>query len=70
MSGLLLGLGILTFPGRGQSVNQHSSDGTQRILLFTVDDLGQQVSPEHAVEIALGGFLILATCDLLATWFW
>ena len=44
---------INLIPGRGQSVNQHSSDGTQRVLLFTVDDLGQPVSPEHAVEIAL-----------------
>ena len=43
---------IYVVPGRSNSLHLTSPDGSQRILLFLVDDLGQ-VSTENSVAVAL-----------------
>jgi hypothetical protein len=43
---------IHVLPGRGTSVHQRSSDGTQRILLYAVDEAGP-VTADKAVGVAL-----------------
>jgi hypothetical protein len=43
---------IYVVPGRSSSLHLTSADGSQRILLFMVDDLGA-VSTENAVAVAL-----------------
>jgi hypothetical protein len=43
---------IYVLPGRSNSLHLRSPDGSERILLFMVDDLGQ-VSTENSVAVAL-----------------
>lgn len=43
---------IYVIPGRSSSLHSLAPDGTQRILLYTVDELGP-VSPENSVATAL-----------------
>jgi hypothetical protein len=45
-------LDIYVLPGRGTSLHNLAADGTQRVLIYVVSDLGP-VSPENAVAVAL-----------------
>lgn len=43
---------LYVLPGKGTSLNVRSSDGTQRVLLYVVDEFGT-VAPENLVAVAL-----------------
>jgi hypothetical protein len=45
-------IAVYVLPGRGTSVHGTASDGTQRVLLYVVDESGA-ISPENAVAVAL-----------------
>ena len=45
-------IAIYVLPGRGTSLHSTAPDGTERVLLYVVDEFGA-VSPENAVAVAL-----------------